>query len=31
MGRGVRILDAEDYEPLMNTPNPNGDYQVYGV
>ncbi len=31
MGRGVRILDAEDYEPLVNTPNPNGNYQVYGV
>jgi acetolactate synthase-1/3 small subunit len=32
MGRGVRILDAEDYEPVMNVPasSSNG-YQVYGV
>lgn len=31
MGRGVRILDAEDYEPQVSAPQPNGNYQVYGV
>lgn len=31
MGRGVRILDAENYEPLENVPSTNGNYEVYGV
>lgn len=32
MGRGVRILDAENYEPLVNVPtNGSSQYQVYGV
>ncbi|MBZ0279723.1 MAG: acetolactate synthase small subunit [Anaerolineae bacterium] len=32
MGRGIRILDAEDYDPLVNVPvNGSGSYQVYGV
>lgn len=32
MGRGIRILDAEDYEPMENAPvNGTGQYQVYGV
>jgi acetolactate synthase-1/3 small subunit len=31
MGRGVRILDTDDYEPVVNVPASNGSYQVYGV
>lgn len=31
MGRGVRIVNAEFYEPVTNVPSQNGSFQVYGV
>ncbi len=31
MGRGIRILSAEHYEPVTNVPTQNGNLQVYGV
>jgi hypothetical protein len=31
MGRGIRILNAEQYEAVTNVPTQNGNLQVYGV